>query len=110
MRPRTVVVSGSAVGVGALEEVMVAHEVLFAGDREVVPEEVEGAHVPVQEVPAPVVVDLCYAVPHGACWTNFEARRLPEAGQADGVVAACRVSVDVEDLDGVIHLSVTGGG
>ena len=99
-----------AVGVGALEQVVVAHQVLLAGDRHVVAEEVEGPHVAVQEVPAPVEVDLRDAVPHHAGRAHLEARRLPEAGQADGIVAAGRVAVDVEDLDGVVHLGVAGGG
>src|SRR5262249_11059876 len=83
------------VGVGALEEVVVAHQVLFSGDRHVVPQKVEGPHVPVQQVPAPVVMDLRYAVPHHAGRPDLEAGRTPQAGQANGVVAARRVAVDV---------------
>src|SRR6266481_3865647 len=89
---------------------MVAHEILFAGDRHVVPEKVKGAHVAIEKVPAPVNVELRDAVPYDSGRPDFEARGLPEAGQADGIVATGRVAVDVDGFDGVVHFGVAGGG
>ena len=55
-----------SLGVGAADQIVIAHEILLAGDGLVVAQEVDGVHIAIQEVPGPVVEDLCHAMPHDA--------------------------------------------
>jgi hypothetical protein len=63
---------------GALDQVVVAHQILLAGDRRVVALQVEGAHVAVQEMPVAVIVDLGDAVPRRVGGAGRQSRRAPE--------------------------------
>ena len=103
-----------SLGVGPLDQVVVAHDVLLAGHGLVVPQEVDGVHVAVVEVPAAVVEGLGDAVAQGPGRRRLESGLAPQGGQADGVVAAGVVAVDVEDLHRVAQLVVVarrnGGG
>src|SRR5262249_11267469 len=44
------------------------------------------------------------------CRADLEARHFPEAGHADRILAAGRVAVDVQNLDGIDALAVAGAG
>src|SRR5262249_17606951 len=93
-----------SLGVRAFDEVVIAHEVLFTGDGAMVAEEVHRVHVAVEQVPAAVEESLRHAMTYDPGRCHLEPRLLPEAGQADGVVPAGVMPVDVEDLDGISQL------
>src|SRR6266481_10071822 len=52
-----------SLGVSALDQVVIPHEILFAGDRLVVAQEIDGVHVAVIEMPSAVVEGLGNAMP-----------------------------------------------
>src|SRR6266436_3059453 len=70
-----------SLGVGALDQVVIAHEILFARDRLVVPQQIDGVHVAVIEMPAAVVEGLGDAVPERAGWRHLQAGPAPQRGQ-----------------------------
>ena len=63
-----------SLSVSAPDQIVVAHQVLLAGDRFVVAQEIDRVHIAVHQVPAAVVEDLGNAVPDQA------GRGDPQAG------------------------------
>jgi hypothetical protein len=100
----------NALRVGALDQVVIAHEVLFAGHGLVVAQEIDGVHVPVVEMPAAVVERLGNAMSERPSRRRLKARRTPQRRQGDGVVAAGVVAVNVEDLHRIEQLVVVAPG
>src|SRR5207248_331674 len=62
-----------------------------------------------EEIPAAVEEALRHAMADDPCGSHLQPRPLPETRQADGIVAARVVSVDVEDLDRIAQLVVVAG-
>src|SRR5262249_46256229 len=92
--------------VGAADKVVGAHEVLLAGDSPIVPQQVHRVHVTVEQVPAALEESFRDPVAGHSGSRRLETRALPEAGQADRIVPAGVVTVDVEDLDRIAELIV----
>ena len=91
----------NSLGMSPLHQVVIAHDVLFAGDGLIVPQEIDGVHVAVIEMPTAVVIGLGNAVPERPGWRRLQARLAPECGQANGIIAAGVVTINVEDFDRV---------
>ena len=99
--PRAPVRLQDSLSVSAADQIVIAHKILLAGDGLVVAQQVDGVHVAVHEVPGAIVEDLRDAMPHQSRRGDFEARLAPLAGQADGVVAARVVAINIEDFHGI---------
>ena len=95
-----------SLGVGPFDQVVVAHDVLLAGHGLVVSQKVDAVHVAIIEVPAAVVEGLGDAVAEGPGRRHFKSGLAPQRGQADRIVAAGIVPVDIEDLYGIAQLIV----
>src|SRR5262249_41036860 len=87
-----------AAGVAAFHQVMVTYQGLLTGNGAVVTEEIKRPHVAVEEVPAVVVEHLRDAMAGAASGPDWQAGGVPEPSQADGIIAAGGVAVDIEDL------------
>ncbi len=95
-----------AVGVRALDQIVVAHHLLLARHRLIVAQEVDGVHVAIVDMPAAIVEHLRDAVPDRAAGGRLEAGLAPQTGEADRIVAAGVVPVDVEDLHRIAQLVI----
>jgi len=98
------------VAVGPLQEVMVAHDLRLGGDRAVVAPQAEDVLVAVQQVIVAVVEDLRDAVPDRVAAARGQPGALPQVVEHHRLVAAERVSVHVDRLEGVAALVVPRGG
>ena len=106
----TVVAQEYAHGMRALDQVVIAHEVLVIGHGLVVAQQEDAVLVAVQVVPTAIEEDPRDRVPYGpGCGVDFEAGLTPQPGQVGGVGAAGIVAVNVEYLYGVCDLCALGG-
>ncbi|MGB2862263.1 MAG: hypothetical protein WBC05_02970 [Sedimentisphaerales bacterium] len=95
---------------GPLDQVVVAHDVLLAGYGLVVSQKVDAVHVAIIEVPAGVVEGLGDAVAESPGRRHFKPGLAPQCSQADRIVTARVVPIDIEDFHGVAQLIVIARG
>ena len=93
----------------ALDQIVIAHHVLFAGHRLVVAQEVNGVHVAVIEMPSAIVEHLGNAMPQRPDRRDLQAGGAPQGGQGNGIVAAGVVAINVKNLNRVAEFVVVSG-